>query len=277
MKKSYLLLALLAVIHTSFAQTKTSGVVSLHTGTNVMSIKIDLNQATSLATITMVGPSTRWFSVGLNATSMSSNTDCLTFSTSLLDQSLPGGHNAATTDATNNLTLVSNTVSGTSRTVVFTRPFSTGDTKDYTFNYASNSLNIIWAYGQSNVTNPTSEHSTFGTKAVSFTTLGTDDFKSINDIVVYPNPSSGIFTISKNSVIQISKIKIFDTNAKMLKEIDAERFDTDNTIDVTELSKGIYFMEISNKEDKVVNLDWNWVVSLHRNRWSIWTGKWWSI
>jgi hypothetical protein len=253
MKKSYLLLALLAMMSTSFAQTKTSGVVSLHTGTNVLSIKIDLNQATSTATLTMVGPSTRWFSVGFNTTSMSTNADCFTSAgTSVLDQYLPGGHNEAITDPTNNLTVVSNVVSGTTRTVVVTRPLNTADAKDYTFNYALNSLNIIWAYGPSNSTDPTDQHSTFGSKAVSFSTLGTENFNSINDIVVYPNPSSGIFTISKNSAIQISKIKIFDTNAKMLKEIDTERFDTDNTIDVSELSKGIYFMEISNKEDKVV-------------------------
>jgi hypothetical protein len=252
MKKSYLLLALLAVMHSSFAQTKTSGVVSLNTGTNTMSIKIDLDQTNSLATITIVGPSTRWFSIGLNANSMSSNTDCITYSTILLDQSLPGGYNAATTDVTNNLTLVSNTVVGSSRSIVVTRPFNTGDSKDYIFNYNSNSLGIIWAYGQSNSTNTNVQHSNKGTKTVSFTSLGTDDFKSIDDIIVYPNPSSGIFTISKNRVIQISKIKIFDTNAKMLKEIDVEGFDTDNTIDVSELSKGIYFMEISNNEDKVV-------------------------
>jgi len=253
MKKSYLLLAAFALINLSNAQTKSTGVISLRTGTDLTTIKIDLNQATSTATLTMVGPSSRWFSVGFNTTSMSSNTDVFTSAgTQVIDQVLPGGQIAPNTDSTNNLTVVSNTVSGTSRTVIVTRPFSTGDTKDYTFSYASNSLNIIWAYGQSNVTNPTSEHSTFGTKAVSFSSLGTNDFKSINDIVVYPNPSSGIFTISKNSVIQISKIKIFDTNAKMLKEIDAVRFDTDNTIDISELSKGIYFMEISNNEDKVV-------------------------
>ena len=252
MKKSYLLLAAFALINLSNAQTKSTGVISLRTGTDLTTIKIDLNQATSTATLTMVGPSSRWFSVGFNTTSMSSNTDVFTSAgTQVIDQVLPGGQIAPNTDSTNNLTVVSNTVSGTSRTVIVTRPFNTGDSKDYTFNYASNSLNIIWAFGPD--TNISNEHDRFGSKALTFTTtLGTDDFNSINKIVVYPNPSSGIFTISKNNSIQISKIKIFDTNAKMLKEINAERFDANNTIDLSELSKGMYFMEISSKEDKVV-------------------------
>lgn len=251
MKKSYLLFAVLALINLTNAQTKSTGVVSLRTGTDLTTIKIDLNQATSTATLTMVGPSSRWFSVGFNTTSMTSNTDVFTSAgTQVIDQVLPGGQIAPNTDATNNLTVVSNTVSGTSRTVVVTRPFNTGDSKDYTFNYASNSLNIIWAFGPD--TNISNEHDRFGSKALTFTTLGTEDFNSINDIVVSPNPSSGIFTISKNSSIQISKVKIFDTNAKMLKEINVERFDTNNTINLSELSKGMYFMEISSKEDKVV-------------------------
>lgn len=251
MKKSYLLFAVFALINITNAQTKSTGVVALRTGTDLTSIKIDLNQATSTATLTMVGPSSRWFSVGFNTTSMTSNTDVFTSAgTQVLDQALPGGQIAPNTDATNNLTVVSNTVSGTSRTVVVTRPFNTGDSKDYTFNYALNSLNIIWAFGPD--TNIANEHDRFGSKALSFTTLGTEDFNSINTIVVYPNPSSGIFTISKNNSIQISKIKIFDTNAKMVKEINAEVFDTNNTINLSELSKGMYFMEISTKEDKVV-------------------------
>ena len=252
MKKSYLLLAALALMNVSNAQTKSTGVVSLRTGADLTTIKIDLNQANSTATLTMVGPSTRWFSVGFNTTTMSSNTDVFTSSgTQVLDQVLPGGHSAANNDTTNNLTVVSNTVSGTSRTVVVTRPFSTGDSKDFTFNYASNSLNIIWAFGPD--TNIANEHDRFGSKALTFTTtLGTEDFSSLDKITISPNPSNGIFKISKNNSIQISKIRIFDTNAKLLKVLNRDSNNQDNAIDLSELSKGMYFMEISNQNDKVV-------------------------
>lgn len=241
------------MMNTSFAQ-KTTGLVPLHTGTTVLSVQIDLNQANSLATITMVGPSTRWFTVGFNTTTMSSNTDCFTSSgASVLDQVLPGGHQEASTDTTNNLTVVSNVVSGTTRTVKVTRPFNTADSQDFTFNYASTALNIIWAYGPSNTTDTTVQHASFGSKGLTFTTsLGTENFASLDRIILYPNPSNGIFTISKNNSIQISKIKIFDTNAKLLKEINGDIENQNNTVDLSELSKGMYFMEISNQEDKTV-------------------------
>lgn len=253
MKKSYLLLATLALMNISFGQTKSSGVVTLKTGTNLMTVKIDLNQTTSTATITLVGPSTRWFTIGFNATTMASNTDCFTSSgTTLLDQYLPGGHQEANDDTTNNLTVVSNAVSGTSRTIVATRKFNTNDSEDYTFNFASNSLNIIWAYGPSNTIDPTVEHSSFGTKGLTFATLGTENFSSLEKLNIYPNPSNGIFTITKNSTTQISKIKIFDTNAKLLKEIESDTNNQENAVDLSSFTKGIYFIEISNNEDKVI-------------------------
>jgi hypothetical protein len=41
-------------------------------------------------------------------------------------------------------------------------------------------------------------------------------------------------------------------NAKLLKVITREITDQNNTIDLTELSKGMYFMEIANDADQVV-------------------------
>lgn len=237
---------MLTIMNLSYAQQKETALTTIGS----MKVKINLNQGNSTATITISGPSSKWLSVGFNATSMFSNTDCFTYGTSLLDQFLPGGHNAATTDTTQNLTLVSNTVVGTTRTVVATRPLNTGDAKDFTFNFASNSINIIWAVGSS--TNVQSQHSTFGNTTLTFTTLGTEDFTSLDKISISPNPSNGIFNISKNNTIQISKIRVFDANAKLLKVLNNNNDNQNSTVDLSELSKGIYFIEISNKEDKTV-------------------------
>ncbi|PWA07243.1 T9SS type A sorting domain-containing protein [Flavobacterium psychrotolerans] len=246
MKKIYSLLIMLTIINLSYAQEKETALTTIGS----MKVKINLHKGNSTATITLIGPSNKWLSVGFNTTSMTSNTDCFTYGTSLLDQFLPGGHSAAITDPTQNLTLVSNVVVGTTRTVVATRPFSTSDSKDFTFNYASNSINIIYAVGPS--TNVSSQHSTFGSKTLTFTTLGTEDFASLDKISISPNPSNGIFNITKNNAIQISKIRVFDTNAKLLKEINTNLDNPINAVDLSELSKGMYFIEISNKEDKTV-------------------------
>jgi len=248
MKKSFLTLMLLTAGMFSNAQIKSTGVVTMGTQ---MSLKIDLDQTTSTVTMTITGPSTKWFAVGFNATTMSTNTpiDCISYGTALLDRYLNGGHNAPVTDTTNNLTLVSNTVSGTTRTIVVSRPFSTGDNKDYTFTYAMSSLSVIWAVGPS--TTISQEHSSFGSKALTFT-LGAEDFSSLNTLAVYPNPSSGIFSITKNSNQTINKVRVFDINAKLIDDID-NGFEAETIqVDLSNCSKGMYFIEISNDNEKIV-------------------------
>lgn len=251
MKKTYLIIALTLWLTNSIAQTKTSGLVTLG---GVVKVKIDKNSTNSTLTMTLVGPSDRWFAIGLDASgSMTSGTDCIYYTTTLVDAKLNGFASPAT-DATNNWTTVSNTVATGVRTVVATRAFSTGDSNDYTFDYASNSLNVIWAYAPSATTSIGTQHAsgTRGSSSLNFTALDATEFESLKSISISPNPSSGIFTISKNNSLQISKIKVFDTNAKLIKEFDFDAVNQETTIDISELSKGIYFLEISNETDKEV-------------------------
>ncbi len=53
-------------------------------------------------------------------------------------------------------------------------------------------------------------------------------------------------------MITINKIRVFDSNAKLLKEINSEITDQNNSIDLTGLTTGMYFMELSNDSDQVV-------------------------
>lgn len=248
MKKTHLLLMLFAMIQVSFAQQKATAVTTI----GGMTVKIVMDQGTSKATITLTGPSTKWISIGLGTTSMSVNKDVITYGTSLLDQHFTtSGHVAPTTDTTNNLTLVSNTVVGTTRTLVITRALSTGDAQDYAFVYSIASMNIVWAIGPS--TTVTATHSTFGSKNLTFTSvLGTEDFTALDKTVVFPNPSNAIFNVTKNGLATISKIRIFDVDAKMVKEINPEFSNETIQVDLSQLHKGIYFMEISNETEQTV-------------------------
>jgi hypothetical protein len=45
---------------------------------------------------------------------------------------------------------------------------------------------------------------------------------------------------------------VFDSNAKMLKEINTEITNQNNSVDLKELTTGMYFMELSNDSDQVV-------------------------
>ena len=247
MKKLYLAIALFVGLNVSMAQTKSTGVVNLNSS---MSIQIDMNSTTSTVTLRLTGPSDKWFAIGFNATSMSNGTDCIYYSTSLVDSVLTG-QSAPTTDASNEWTVVSNTIlSGTTtRSLVLTRSFA-GGAGDYTFAYNNNSLNVIWAFGSG--TAMTQHAGTArGSSTLGFT-LGVDDFTSLNTISIAPNPSNGIFNITKNIQTSISKVTVFDINGKVLKVIDSELSLDSIQMNLSDFSKGVYFVEISNDFDKVV-------------------------
>ena len=242
MKKIYIAIALFVGLNVSMAQTKSSGIVTLN---SLMTLKIDKNSTTSTVSVTLTGPSDRWFGIGFNSLSMANGTDCLYYSTSLVD-SVITGRSAPTTDASNEWT-VSSTVSGTTRTLVLTRNF-VGGTGDYAFVYNDNNLNIIWAYGSGLAL---SQHDTRGSSALGFT-LGSEDFASLAKITIAPNPSNGIVTISKNNQTTVSKITVFDINGKVIKEINSELNLEVIQIDISKYSSGVYFVEISNDIDKIV-------------------------
>jgi hypothetical protein len=249
MKKIYLAIALFTVFTASMAQTKSTGVQTLN---SLMTLKIDKNSTTSTVTVTLTGPFDKWFGIGFNASGeMTNGTDCLYYATSFVDSKITGqGVPQTDTDNTNNWT-VSNTTSGTTRTLVLTRGF-VGGSGDYTFVYNDNTLNVIWAIGSSSTLAQHSNANTSrGSTALGFT-LGVDDFAALDKITIVPNPSNGVFTITKNSQTSISKVTVFDINGKVVKVIDSElNFDT-TTVDLSTFSKGVYFMEIANETDKVV-------------------------
>lgn len=132
------------------AQSKTTGTVSLQTG---MTAKLDLNNSTSTATLTFTGPSDKWFALQFGSFTasqgMASGMDVVWYNgTTLADGHMQGLGSAPATD-TNDWTVSSNTVSGTTRTIVATRAFA-GGTNDFTFNY--NDANIDFAYARNSGT-----------------------------------------------------------------------------------------------------------------------------
>ena len=246
MKKIYLAIALFVGLNVSMAQTKSSEIQTLN---SLMTLKIDKNSSNSTVTVTLTGPTNRWFGIGFNATGMANGIDCLYYATSLVDSKITG-QATPTTDTTNEWTTSSNTVVGTTRTLVLTRNF-VGGTGDYTFVYNDNSLNVIWAIGSSSTLAQHASGASRGSTALGFT-LGVEDFASLDKITIAPNPSNGVFTISNINQTTISKVTIFDINGKVVKVVGSElNFDT-ITVDLSKFSKGVYFMEIANETDKVV-------------------------
>ena len=81
--------------------------------------------------------------------------------------------------------------------------------------------------------------------SVSFSTLSTETVE-LAQVRIYPNPTSTILNIS--SSIDIEQITFFDIlGQQVLKQ---NQNTSSNTIDVSTLSKGIYFLNITSKNDK---------------------------
>ncbi|AWH86540.1 hypothetical protein HYN59_16135 [Flavobacterium album] len=255
-KAPLILLLLCAVISTAYSQKETP-LTSLG---GSMSIKLRMEQMPyPLLTLTLTGPATKWFSVGFHATTMASNTDCVVYSTSFTDRKLPGGHNAPVTDAVNDWTVVSNTVAGTVRTIVATRPLSTGDSNDYTFLYSAASINIIWAYASTNTTTVTNHGNNYGTANLAFSTvLGNDEFTDpLKDVFVYPVPANGKLFVSNKAALPIDTITIYNTAAQVVTSLSPGN-PNDLSIDISSLAAGVYFVEIvSGKESTVKKIQVN--------------------
>ena len=150
MKKISLFLLLLVSL-TAFAQTYTTGTVTLtSTAGLAMSIKLDVGAS---VTMTLTGPSARWFAVGFNAGSMAVGTDVVAVHSSATLTNFDAylsGYSAPVTDAQQHWTISSNVVAGGVRTVIATRALNTGDANDHVFTAAPGSISLIWARASSN-------------------------------------------------------------------------------------------------------------------------------
>jgi len=150
MKKISLLL-LLVVSLTAFAQTYTTGTVTLSSTAGLaMSIKLDVGAS---VTMTLTGPSARWFAVGFDAGSMAVGTDVVAVHSAgaltSFDANLTG-YSAPASDVQQDWTISSNVVAGGVRTVIATRALNTGDPNDHVFTAAPGSISLIWARASSN-------------------------------------------------------------------------------------------------------------------------------
>ena len=237
MKKIILLTLFLSSMSVS-AQTYSTGVITLTSG---YTVKFDTNATT--VTMTLVGSSSSWLGLGFGMTTMRQTGDGVIVSgttPTLTDRNFTGSQSTPNTDGTQNWTTVSNTVAGTVRTIVATRPLSTGDVAglDHVFTNTATPINLIWARG-SNLS--LGSHSTRGSGVTGNFTLSTDSF-SMAGLKLYPNPADEIFAIELPNNIEKISVKIFDILGKevMQKEITT----LENTINTSDLSSGNYLVKV---------------------------------
>ncbi|MET3023314.1 T9SS type A sorting domain-containing protein [Flavobacterium psychrophilum] len=113
--------------------------------------------------------------------------------------------------------------------------------------------------GQSNVIFRIVFHSDSGTPALGVVvdnfiidgTLSNEDFQ-LKNIAIYPNPSTGLFTISTGNKA-IDKVEVYDVTGKIV--LSKNNFSNENSqtiLDMKNVSNGIYFIKISSENQNVV-------------------------
>lgn len=126
------------------------------------------------ATITLSGPADVWFGVGLNAKLMSDSPYTLLVNASMVWEQKIGtcgseAEHCPGSQLAKSITVVSNTVAGTVRTVVLTRDFAGATADHYTFTTGQSSLNFISAIGSSQLF---AYHAAHAMSTISVTAVG---------------------------------------------------------------------------------------------------------
>ncbi len=155
MKNRYFLIILSSIIVFAFFTIKdvksqyvvSSQVVAI--GSNQIDLSVSVDSSANLIKFVLTGPSTKWFGISYNTTSMSpgSYTILANINGGNPAEYIMVQHAAPTLQPVQNLqNITSSTVSGR-KTFVFYRSISTPDVNDFAFSYLSNNLDFAWAYG----------------------------------------------------------------------------------------------------------------------------------
>jgi uncharacterized delta-60 repeat protein len=77
------------------------------------------------------------------------------------------------------------------------------------------------------------------------TSLSTTSFDTEKPFVIYPNPAQEVLHLQTNNFTSIKAIKIYDLQGKVVLQ------DTNETINISNLSKGLYIIKITNENGEV--------------------------
>jgi hypothetical protein len=243
MKKTLLILFLITSF-SLFAQSFSTGTQPL---SSELTANINIDNDTGTTTLTLAGPSNKWFGIGFGNSNMNGTDIFMTDGSSILDaySTSNGQPQADSSQESGDWTLVSNTVSSGTRTIVATRANDTGNSNDYTFSASAGSLTVIWAIGSST---EYAYHSVRGATALSVS-LGISE-NNLLSFEMYPNPVSDVLNIQLPTSTEKAEVSIFDYTGRLVSSKTISSNDT--AIDVQKISKGIYMIRVATNTKIVV-------------------------
>jgi hypothetical protein len=236
MKKTLLILFLITSF-SLFAQSFSTGTQPL---SSELTANINIDNDTGTTTLTLAGPSNKWFGIGFGNSNMNGTDIFMTDGSSILDaySTSNGQPQADSSQESGDWTLVSNTVSSGTRTIVATRANDTGNSNDYTFSASAGSLTVIWAIGSST---EYAYHSVRGATALSVS-LGISE-NNLLSFEMYPNPVSDVLNIQLPTSTEKAEVSVFDYTGRLVSSKTISSNDT--AIDVQKISKGIYMIRVA--------------------------------
>ena len=83
-------------------------------------------------------------------------------------------------------------------------------------------------------------------------TLGIDDIVLDNGITMYPNPGQNNLTISNTTSMKLDQLAIYDLSGRLINTIDLSDMQQERTIDVSNLSSGVYLLQIQGEGAKTI-------------------------
>ncbi|SDJ55137.1 T9SS type A sorting domain-containing protein [Chryseobacterium jejuense] len=236
MKKTLLTLGLL-IANFAWAQFSSGTVALPATG---MTVKLDTTPTG--VTLTLTGNSNYMLGIGFGTTGMASGSDGFIYNSTANRDYTFIGKTMPNADPSQDWTETSNTVSGSTRTIVATRSLS-GGAGDFAIPNAAGTINIFYASKTGNTLGYHDVGRDYATLTMASSTLSTNEVTAANKkISLYPNPAKT--TVNFKNVDKINSLEVYDATGRKVKSI---KPDGEN-ISVEDLKPGTYYFEIKLKD-----------------------------
>lgn len=237
MKKTLLALS---VLMANFALAQfSSGTVNLP----ATSMTVKLDTTPSGVTITVTGDSNSMLGIGFGTVGMASGSDGFIYNSSANRDYTFVGMTTPNADAAQDWTQTSNTVSGSTRTVVATRSLS-GGAGDFAIANAAGTINIF--YSRKSGGTSLGYHDAgrgYATLTMTAASLSTNEIAANSKKVnLYPNPAKA--TVSFKNFDKIKSVDIYEATGRKVKSLKPES----ESISVEDLRSGSYYVEILLKD-----------------------------
>ncbi len=237
MKKTLLALSL-ALANLAWAQFS-SGTVNLP----ATSMTVKLDTTPSGVTITVTGDSNSMMGIGFGTVGMAPGSDGFIYNSSANRDYTFIGMTTPNADAAQDWTETSNTVSGSTRTVVATRSL-TGGAGDFAIANAAGTINIF--YSRKSGGTSLGYHDAgrgYATLTMTAATLSTNEIAANSKKVnLYPNPAKS--TVNFKNADKIKSVDIFEASGRKVLSVKPEG----ESISIENLRSGSYYLEIQLKD-----------------------------